>query len=302
MKQIISIDLGSNSMSFLKFECATQTRLYAKTITVKTADGLSETGKISQGALERIVKGIKEVQSEIDFDDATVKAVTTEAIRRASNSDEVLASIEKETGVLFEVIDGEQEANYALLATTKRLEMLGYTPKSFVLVDIGGGSTELIFHYEGQTISKSFKVGIVTLTQSYEGAEAIAQAIPEVMREVKAFSDEVYAKYGKPEMFVATAGTPTTIAAMKLGFTYSTYDSEKIHGVLLTKDDLQTQMSRLLAMSLEKREEAVGVGRADLIASGILIFKEVYTITGFRSSMVIDDGVREGVVYEGCLG
>jgi len=300
VSNIIAIDLGSNSMSILKYNCQRDERLYATTKTVKTADGLAQTGKISSLAVERVIAAIKELQGEIDFSNSVVKAVTTEAIRSASNGEEILNKIAKETAVLFQVINGETEAKYALLATHKRLELLGFNAKSFVLVDIGGGSTELIFSYNGKRISKSFKVGIVTLTQSYKGVNEIKEAIPKVMQELRDFCTEVYETYGSVELFVATAGTPTTIAAMKLGFTYTTYDSEKIHGVILDENDLQMQFERLLLMSITEREKIVGVGRADLIASGILIFKELYSITNFKESMVIDDGVREGVVYEAC--
>ncbi len=300
-KNIIAIDLGSNSMSVLKMNCVTKERIYAVTKTVKTADGLAQSGTISTGALERVVRAIKEVQATIDFTDATVKAVTTEAIRQASNGEEVLKSITNETGITFEVINGNQEADYALLAVTKRLELLGVSPKSFVLADIGGGSTELIFHYGDKTIAKSFKIGIVTLTQSHNGLKEISDAIPTVMADLRSFCDEVYAQYGKVEQLIATAGTPTTIAAMKLGLTYTTYDSEKIHGMVLERQDLVNQLGALLMMPKKQREISVGVGRADLIVSGVLIFEEIYNITGFVCSMVIDDGVREGVAFAVCM-
>ena len=169
-----------------------------------------------------------------------------------------------------------------------------------MLVDIGGGSTELIFHYGEKTISKSFSVGIVTVTQSFPNIVEIADAIPALMNPMKLFCAEVYAEYGKVEMFVATAGTPTTLAAMKHGMDYDTYDAEKIHGTVLSNRDLIELLSRLLCMSIKEREKTVGVGREDLIAAGVLIYEELYNIGGFKESMVIDDGVREGVAYSGC--
>ena len=180
-KDIIAIDLGSNSMRFLKMNCETKEPMGEFHKTVKTADGLATSGIISDEAVERIISAINKAKEHIDFTDSTIKAVTTEAIRQAQNSDEVLEKIREQTGILFEVIDGEAEAKYALIATQNRLKLLGEEPKSFMLADIGGASTELIFHYEGQSVSKSFNVGIVTVTQTFKTIDAIANAIPALM-------------------------------------------------------------------------------------------------------------------------
>ncbi len=299
-KKIIAIDLGSNSMRFLKMDCQSKKALGEFHKMVKTAAGLATTGMISSGAIERIILAINEAKEQIDFTDSTIKAVTTEAIRQAINGQEVLDSIEEKTGIKFNIIDGNDEAKYALIAVKRRLELLGDAPESFMLADIGGASIELVFHYQDKTIAKSFKVGIVTLTQSFKSLGAIANAIPAVMNDLKLFCDEVYAKHGKVEIFIATAGTPTTIASMKLGLTTKTYDANLIHGVVLSRKDLITQLEALLIMPLRQREETVGVGRSDLIASGALLYEELYNIGGFSHSMVVDDGVREGVAYEEC--
>ncbi len=303
MKNIIAIDLGSNSLRILKMDCKTKERLGEFHKTVKTADGLSHSGLISKEAVERVVLALHEAKERLDFSDARVKAVTTEAIRQANNSDEVLNRIEEQTGVIFEVIDGEQEAIYALSAVQSRLKLLGESPKSFMMVDIGGGSTELLFYYgEGKRFSKSFPIGIVTVTQTFKTLPEISNAIPALMNPMKEYYNEVTAQYGEVELFIATAGTPTTVAAMKLGMEYETYDAQKIHGTRLSQKDLVAQLMKLLEMSPEERVRAVGVGRDDLIASGILIYDELYTISGFKESMVIDDGIREGVAFSMCEG
>lgn len=301
MKKIIAIDLGSNSIRFLKIDCKKKGFIDTFSRTVKTADKLTITGRISNGALDRIISAINEANSKIDFSDSTIKAVTTEALRQAVNSQEVLTTIKNKTGVEFNIINGDDEAKYALIATNNRLKLLGLNPKSFVLADIGGASTELIFHYGNRTISDSFKIGIVTLTESFKTLEEIANAIPTVMNNIRAFADRVYNKYGQVEKFIAIAGTPTTIASMKLGLTYASYDSNKIQGTILTRSDLVTQLKLLLTMTKEQRIKSVGVGREDLIASGVLIYKELYNICNFNDSIVIDDGVREGVAFNECL-
>ena len=303
MKNIIAIDLGSNSLRILKFDCENKCKIGEFHRTVKTADGLAGTGEINKEAVKRVVTALNVAKEQLDFSDARVNAVTTEAIRQANNADEVLKQIQTETGIMFEVIDGVTEAKYALKAVQHRLEILGENPKSFIVADIGGGSTELLFHYgKEKSFSKSFQVGIVTVTQKFKTLPEISKAIPVVMNPMQNYFNEVTAQHGEVELFIATAGTPTTVAAMKLGMEYATYNADKIHGTKLTQKELALQLMKLLQMNQEERIKIVGVGRDDLIASGILIYDELYTIGGFKESMVIDDGIREGVAFSMCEG
>ena len=296
---MIAIDLGSNTLRVLEYDCATQKQISEYEKIVKTADGLAEHGFVNDEAVERVIVAIKEAQGQMDFS-TMVKAVTTEAVRRASNSDKVLKQIKKKTGVSFDIISGEEEARLTLLAVKHRLEKLQHASNSFVLVDIGGGSTELIFHYENETVSKSFPVGIVTIAQTYETLDKIESVLPKEMFEMQMFATEMYATKGKVNSFVATAGTPSTVAAMKLGQNYETYDASKVNGTSLEMNELDFYLKKLLSLPFEEREVAVGTGRSDLIAAGILIYKQLYTLLEFDSCIVIDDGLREGVALEAC--
>ena len=297
---MIAIDLGSNTLRVLEYDCTTGKQVSEYEKTVKTADGLAQYGTINNEAIKRVISAIKEAQAQTDFSSSEVRAVATEAVRRAVNSDEVLAQIKKETGVTFEIISGEEEARLTLLAVKHRLSKLQHASDSFVLIDIGGGSTELIFHYADETVSKSFPVGIVTIAQTHETLENIEKVLHKEMAEMQIFCDQIYKNKGKVNTFVATAGTPTTVAAMKLGQNYETYDASKINGTSLEVDELDIYLKKLLAMPFEEREIAVGVGRSDLIAAGILIYKQLFSLLGFESCIVIDDGLREGVAIEGC--
>ena len=297
---MIAIDLGSNTLRVLEYDCKSAKAISEFEKIVKTADGLAASGMINDNAIARVISAIKEVQKKIDFSSQSVKAVTTEAVRRASNSDGVLQKIANATDIHFEIISGDEEARFTLNAVKNRLTKLHYASDTFVLVDIGGGSTELIFHYDNETVSKSFPVGIVTIAQTYENLGNIAEALPREMLDMQMFCAEQYAIKGKPSAFVATAGTPTTVAAMKLGFNYETYDAAKINGTSLLKEELDFYLDKLLSMPFEERELAVGTGRSDLIAAGILIYKQLYTLLEFESCVVIDDGLREGVALDMC--
>ena len=296
---MIAIDLGSNTLRVLEYDCQIQKQIAIYEKVVKTADGLAEHGFVNDGAVDRILSAIKEAQGQMDFS-KKVKAVTTEAVRRASNSEKVLDTIQKKTGILFEIISGDEEARFTLLAVKNRLEKLQHASDRFVLVDIGGGSTELIFHYGDEVISKSFPIGIVTIAQTHETLENIENALPKEMFDMQMFCAEMYATKGQVNSFVATAGTPTTVAAMKLGFNYETYDANKINGTSLQKEELDFYLKKLLSMPFEEREIAVGTGRSDLISAGILIYKQLYSMLEFESCVVVDDGLREGVALDWC--
>lgn len=297
---MIAIDLGSNTLRVLAYECLSGTRIFEFEKVVRTADGLVQTGIISQEATAKVIATIKEAQEKFDFSSSRVKAVTTEAMRRASNSVQVLDEIKKETGVAFEIITGEEEARLTLKAVKYRLAALAYACDSFVVVDIGGGSTELIFHYGEETFSQSFPVGIVTIAQTHGTLEAIRGALPAAMQEMSLFCQKVYQAKGKVHAYIATAGTPTTVAAMKLGQSYEHYDASKINGTSLHLHELDIYLEKLLSLNPAERQIAVGTGRADLVAAGILIYKQLYRLLGFETCIVIDDGLREGVALDAC--
>jgi exopolyphosphatase/guanosine-5'-triphosphate,3'-diphosphate pyrophosphatase len=101
-------------------------------------------------------------------------------------------------------------------------------------------------------------------------------------------------------MLCATAGTPTTLAAINMGMDYEHYDGEAVNGEVLRMDDVDKIYSKLLKVSMNDRARLVGVGRADLIMTGIVIFKEIFEASGLHECIVFDDGLREGVAIAKC--
>ena len=296
---MIGIDLGSNTIRIVKIDCKTYEKLGEYEKIIKTADRLIETGVISTGAIERIVNALNEAKEKIDFNDE-INAVATEALRRAKNKEEVLRIIKQKTGIEFEIITPEEEASLTALAVEVCLEKVGIDAKSFLLVDIGGGSTEVTLKHKDKIITQSFKLGIVTLTQKYKTPEAIKYAIKKKTKEIKDFIDMLFNTYKKPKIFVASSGTPTSIAALKKGLDYFTYDPAKINGSVVIPEDLDIWLDKLMKMEMKKREKLVGVGRGDLIITGIYIYKEFFKITKYNECIVCDDGVREGAAYIKC--
>jgi len=297
---MIAIDLGSNSLRMIQRDCKTKRFINEYECIVKTAELLHTDNIISDAAVERILKGFNAASSIFDFSDDTCVAVTTEALRRASNSKEVIEKIYQETGVKFEVIGAHKEAEYTLLAVEKRLEVLGFRG-SFLLIDIGGGSTEIIFKKGNLFESKSFPVGIVTMASKYPSKQEVMDNLENELSEIKAYADEYYGREGKPDFFVATAGTPTTIASFLQGMRYKEYDASRINGSTLNYFDCTKALNDLLALDFDERASYVGVGREELIISGVMIYAGFFRLLGFEDSVIIDDGLREGLAISSCL-
>ncbi|MDA3947253.1 MAG: phosphatase [Helicobacteraceae bacterium] len=297
---MIAIDLGSNSFRCIEYDCATKQFGRSFERIVKTADKMHETGIISDGAVERVSAALKEADRTLDFTANTVKAVTTHAMRMASNAGDIIANIKKQSGVDFQIISSDDEAYYTLIAVEARLEALQLESSHFVLIDVGGGSTEIIFYKDGQMESQSFPIGIVTTAQFCDDNRDIHSYLDGEFQDLDIYVKEYYKRAGKPNAFVATAGTPTTMAAYLLGMNYSDYDVDKINGYRLSFNGTQQALAGLMALSEEKRGEIVGVGRESLILSGIVIIQKLYNVLGFDEAVVIDDGVREGVAIDYC--
>ncbi len=297
---MIAIDLGSNSFRCIEYDC--KTKIFGRSFEriVKTADKMHQSGRISEEAVVRVVEALKEADAVLDLQNNPVQAVTTQAMRTASNSAEVLKYIKEESGVAFEVISSDDEARYTLMAVDARLSALQIENDHFVLIDVGGGSSEIIFYKEGRMQSRSFPIGIVTTAQICEEEQEIGLYLNEQFKEVEAYIAHYYANEGKPTAYVATAGTPTTMAAYLLGMKYADYDVEKINGYRLTYEGTQKALDDLRAMSEKQRAEIVGVGRESLIIAGIVIVQKLYNVLGFEQAIVVDDGVREGVAIAYC--
>lgn len=285
---MIAIDLGSNTIRFIEYDGIHWGKGFEKI--VKTAESLNSTQKIGDIAVKRILGAIEEAREKLDFNRHEIVAVTTAAMRLASNSHQVLQTIYEISGIRFTIIDAEEEASLTLRAVRYRLQRLGIEPKSFVMADIGGGSTELISVEEEEVHSVSLNIGIVTLSESADTAEILEAKL-------KSFEKQVAETptLSHKTSFVLTAGTPTTIAAYLLGMDYESYDPERINGYRLSLSDCLRTYNELMEMDEIYRIRYVGVGRERLIAAGILMVSSIYTALGYDEAIVVDDGLREGV-------
>lgn len=289
---MIAIDLGSNTIRFIEYNGKEWGQSFEKI--VRTAEGLNLSGEIGSLTLERIVDAIDEAKTIFDFSSQDVVAITTAAMRIAKNSEEIRQQIQEKTGVYFRLIDGETEALLTLKAVSNRLNLLSIPDDDFILVDIGGGSTEIIVVSNGDIQAKSFPLGIVTLSEKSATADILENELKFFHKIVAGYIDEVVLSY-PPKTLVMTAGTPTTMVAYRMGMNYISYDATKINGSVLMRKDCSLILDELIAMDEQTRATYVGVGREGLIATGIRIVEIIFDALKEESAVVIDDGLREGV-------
>jgi len=300
MNEIVSIDLGSNSFRVLKYNCKENTILAEYNEVVGTADGLVETGLISKDAMQRVVSAINHSIDVVEYNPKNAVCVTTAAMRKASNNQEVLKYFKEKTGINFTIIDGKEEARLTLLAVKYALKRENINSSKFILLDIGGGSTEIIVN-DGQNYNThSFDFGIVTMTQTYLKYNDLQNDLNNRKKQIKEFLDSLNINL-LDYTFVATAGTPTTIAAVKLGQDFFSYDRDIVNGTIVNLNDLQDCLNIFEQSSKEEITKLVGRGRVEFIQVGIFIYKMVFEVLEKNESIVLDDGLREGVAINFCI-
>ncbi|KAB7886838.1 Ppx/GppA phosphatase family protein [Poseidonibacter ostreae] len=298
--EVVSIDLGSNSFRVLKYDCLNNKIISDYHEVVGMADGLIDTGLISSEAQQRVIKALKQSIKEINYDPSIAVAVTTAAMRKASNNKEVLKNFEENTGVKFTIIDGIEEARLTLLAIKYALKREKIDSSKFILLDIGGGSTEIIVNTKEKYESHSFDFGIVTMTQKFFKHNDLQKDLNSRKLEIKKYLDSLDLNLND-YTFVATAGTPTTIAAVKLGQDFFSYDKEVVNGTIVNLDDLKDCLSIFDNSNKNEITKLVGKGRVEFIQVGIYIYQAIFEVLEKNESIVLDDGLREGVAINHCL-
>ena len=283
---VIAIDLGSNTFRVALIKKVqngfSNEQIYEKI--VGAARGLNESGKIGFEAKNRLFEAIAEAKSKFDFTKFKCVAVATEAFRVASNSEEIFSEIREKFGINFHIIDGQAEAKLTFLGVQNALRKLGINDK-FGIIDIGGASSEI--GEEGKFIS--FKFGIITFYERFKALDLMQENAKIYTKEAREFLTSL-----DNRLIVLTSGVPTTIAALKLGLNYESYNPKKVSGYELKNDDLAWFVNELLKMDGKNADVAVGRSRKYPLIAGTLLLEEL--LSGQKAKfIVIDDGLREGV-------
>lgn len=298
--EIVTIDLGSNSFRVLKYDYKNHKIISEFNEVVGMADGLVETLNISKDAMIRVINAINKASQDLNFDPKDAVCVTTAAMRKALNNKEVLSFFEEKTGAKFSIIDANEEARLTLLAVKYALKREKINSENFVLLDIGGGSTEIVVNTSQSYEAKSFDFGIVTMTQKSIKKEDLEKDLNDRKIQIKEFLTSLKIDL-KDYSFVATAGTPTTIAAIKLGQDYFSYDRNIVNGTKVDLNDLEDSLKIFKSHSKDELTKLVGQGRVEFMEVGTYIYKMVFEVLQKDESIVLDDGLREGVAINYAL-
>lgn len=298
--EIVTIDLGSNSFRVLKYDYKNHKIISEFNEVVGMADGLVETLNISKDAMTRVINAINKASQDLNFDPKDAVCVTTAAMRKALNNKEVLSFFEEKTGAKFSIIDANEEARLTLLAVKYALKREKINSENFVLLDIGGGSTEIVVNTAQNYEAKSFDFGIVTMTQKSIKKEDLEKDLNDRKIQIKEFLTSLKIDL-KDYSFVATAGTPTTIAAIKLGQDYFSYDRNIVNGTKVNLNDLEDSLKIFKSHSKDELTKLVGQGRVEFMEVGTYIYKMVFEVLQKDESIVLDDGLREGVAINYAL-
>lgn len=298
------IDVGTNTILCLIAEIRDTGRfrvLDDQAEITRLGQSVDRTRQISPEAEQRSLAALRRYRDQCkNLGVEEIVAVGTSALRDAANSAEVRARIRAELGIDIRVISGAEEAAYSFLAVQRGLSLIG---KEILVIDIGGGSSELIRGNEdGVSRAVSIDLGSVRLTERFLHADPVRA--DEVARMHEAIDREL-ARSPDPDCapdaaltLVGIAGTFTTLAAMEKKL--ARYSRGEVHGSVLTVRQVRRQLDRLGRQSIAERRQIIGLEpqRADVIFAGASLIERIMSRYHAERVIVSDHGVRYGLLHE----
>ena len=276
---------------------------------VRLGEGLAANGLLRVDAMNRTLRALNICAGRLRQHGATrVRAIATEACRRAANGEAFRARVEKETGIQIEIISSEEEASLTVGGCTPLLDR--HAPHALIF-DIGGGSTEVIWiglSAAGEPALldvMSIPAGVVTLAERYGYGALDDDDREEVRRMVDSAIAPFCARNGVAEKVAAgaaqmlgTSGTITTLGAMHLGL--ARYERVRVDGLWLSLDVVRDLSEVLLGMDMPQRAAvpSIGEARADLVAAGCSILDALCRRWPADRIRIADRGIREGILLD----
>jgi exopolyphosphatase/guanosine-5'-triphosphate,3'-diphosphate pyrophosphatase len=294
--RVAALDLGSNTSLLMIAEMdgrRIERVLHDETTITKLGQGVHAHRRFHPEALQRMQDCLSRYASTIaQHRCEKVIAVATSAARDVSNGQELL-SLGARLQIPIHIIDGQREAQ---LTFEGALSDRGNT-RGISVIDVGGGSTEIIASRDGQPRGTSVDVGSVRLTELFVKRQPIPS---EQLQEIRAYASVAFQKAPLPEAeqeVVAVAGTPTTLAALDQR---REFDENFVHGYRLKLSTIDEWIERLAKMSVEERERLPGMQpkRSDVIVTGSIILATAIRALGREEVTVSTRGVRYGVALE----
>jgi exopolyphosphatase/guanosine-5'-triphosphate,3'-diphosphate pyrophosphatase len=301
---VAAVDCGTNSTRLLVAERGadgsvhTLERLMRIT---RLGRGVDATGELEPAAVDRTVEVLREYREVMERlgvtpDAGSVRMTATSAARDAANREEFFLASEAAVGVRPELISGTEEAALSFRGATAELDpALG----PFLVVDIGGGSTEFSFGTTESEASVSLDMGCVRLTEKYLLHDPpLPEELSNCLQVVEIFLDDVrqaIPHLDQARTFVGLAGTVSTTAAVEIGL--AAYDRDRIHHFHLTKPAVEDVFRTLATETVEERKDNPGMEaeRADVIVGGLCVLVELMRRFGYHECLVSEADILDGL-------
>lgn len=264
--------------------------------TVRLGQGVHQYRKFHEEALQRADLCLKNFKKAIDFHQVDhVLATATSAARDVSNGEE-LFNLGKKYHIPIKIIEGEEEARLTFLGACESLKDLS---KNILVVDVGGGSTEIILGNQNKILfSKSLNMGGVRLTETFISHQPVNQQEQEhltmhIQQQLASVIQELSPH--KIDVALAVAGTPTALAAIEIG----AFIEEKVDGYVFPISKIHQWQEVFAHSSVEEKKEKYKLGgRADIIYAGLSIIHELMKTLKIQQLTVSTKGVRYGLAKE----
>jgi len=305
MTRVAAIDCGTNSLRLLVADvdpdAGTLVDLERHMRIVRLGQGVDRTRRFADEALARTFEVCREYAERIAaLGAASVRFVATSASRDAANRDVFFDGVRETLGVEVEVITGDEEAALSFAGATRELLGSGSVAAPYLVVDIGGGSTEFVLGSASVVAAKSVDVGCVRLTERHLHADPatpaqIEGARADVVRALDAVAQTV--PFGDAASLVGLAGSVTTVAALSLGLTE--YDPVRIHHARVPAKTVSEITARLLAMTRAERAAlpVMHPGRVDVIGAGALVLDTVMQRLHLDEVVVSEHDILDGIAF-----
>ncbi|MGY4902463.1 Ppx/GppA phosphatase family protein [Streptomyces sp. 900116325] len=308
MTRVAAIDCGTNSIRLLVADADPATgeliELDRRMEIVRLGQGVDRTGRLAPDALERTFAACRRYAAVIKEHGAEkLRFVATSASRDAENRDEFVRGVLDILGVEPEVISGDQEAEFSFEGATRELAGRDHLAKPYLVVDIGGGSTEFVVGDDRVLAARSVDIGCVRMTERHLVRDGVVTD-PPTLGQIAAIRADIDAALDLAEesvplteaaTLVGLAGTVTTVAAIALGL--QEYDSEAIHHSRISFEQVQEITGRLVTSTHAERAAIPSMhpGRVDVITSGALVLLAVMKRTGAREVVVSEHDILDGI-------
>ena len=265
----------------------------------RLGEGIHDNGFIKREAIDKSITALKEFNDIISrYHVYKTSAIATSALREAGNSDEFCRKVKETTNLEIEVISGEEEAK--LTAAGMLIDMV--PPETALMVDIGGGSTELIFNERRKPLLiRSLNLGVLYLAGKYMTNdpplyEDLKHMEEEILQKINSTAKPFKKLFTRDTVFTGTAGTVTALAAMTQKLTK--FEHNNIHNFKLTIDNVKNIFSGISRLSSNERAGQIAFepARLDIIVPGTLILFKLMEIFGFNEIRVSNYGLREGIL------